>query len=136
MSIFSSIMSKIFHAGAPAAGSIVDAISQTAPETVSEAVSPSPTTTPDTGSKTVDVGVVLSQLASQKGGGGNYESSIVDLLKLLDLDSSLEARKELATELNVHVGADGSAEENVALHKAVVQKLEENGGKVPDSMKA
>ncbi|WP_158745721.1 DUF3597 family protein, partial [Acidisphaera sp. L21] len=59
-----------------------------------------------------------------------------DLLKLLDLDSSLDARKQLATELDVHVGADGSAEENVALHKAVVQKLEENGGKVPDSMKA
>ncbi|WP_158742791.1 DUF3597 family protein, partial [Acidisphaera sp. L21] len=69
----------------------------------------------------------------QKVGGGNYQSSIVDLLKLLDLDSSLDARKQLATELNVHVGADGSAEENVALHKAVVQKLEENGGKVPDS---
>ena len=65
----------------------------------------------------------------------NYETSIVDLLKLLDLDSSLEARKTLASELNVHAGADGSAEENVALHKAVVQKLEENGGKVPASMK-
>lgn len=83
----------------------------------------------------VDVDAVLSNLAAQKGGGGNYRQSIVDLLKLLDLDSSLGARKELAEELNVHAGADGSAEQNIALHKAVVRKLEENGGKVPESMK-
>jgi hypothetical protein len=83
----------------------------------------------------VDVDAVLSQLASQKGGGGNYRQSIVDLLKLLDLDSSLSARKALAQELNVHAGADGSAEQNIALHKAVMLKLEENGGKVPDSMR-
>ena len=78
---------------------------------------------------------MLSQMASQKGGGGNYQTSIVDLLKLLDLDSSLDARKQLGQELGVHAGADGSAEQNIALHKAVVQKLAENGGKVPDSMK-
>jgi hypothetical protein len=83
----------------------------------------------------VDVDAVLSRLASQKGGGGNYRQSIVDLLKLLDLDSSLSARKTLAQELNVHAGADGSAEQNIALHKAVMLKLEENGGKVPDSMR-
>lgn len=83
----------------------------------------------------VDIDRVLSELASQKGGGGNYRQSIVDLLKLLDLDSSLAARKDLAEELNVHAGAQGSAEQNMALHKAVVRKLEENGGKVPESMR-
>ena len=83
----------------------------------------------------IDVERILSGLASQKGGGGNWRTSIVDLLKLLDLDSSLTARKQLANELNVHEGADGSAEENIALHHAVMQKLEENGGKVPDSLK-
>jgi len=83
----------------------------------------------------VDVGAVLGQMASTKGGGGNYQTSIVDLLKLLDLDSSLDARKRLAQELAVHAGADGSAEGNIALHKAVMAKLAENGGKVPDSMK-
>ena len=83
----------------------------------------------------VDVGAVLSEMASMKGGGGNYQSSIVDLLKLLDLDSSLDARKQLANELNVHTGADGSAEENIALHKAVMDKLAENGGVVPDSLR-
>ena len=74
-------------------------------------------------------------MASAKNGGGNYESSIVDLLKLLDLDSSLPARKELANELGVHAGEDGSAEENIALHKAVMDKLAENGGVVPDSLR-
>ena len=75
-------------------------------------------------------------MASQKGGGGNYRTSIVDLLKLLDLDSSLAARKELAEELGVNAGAHGSAEQNIALHKAVMRKIAENGGKVPDSLKA
>jgi translation initiation factor 1 (eIF-1/SUI1) len=83
----------------------------------------------------VDVDRVLKDLAAKKGGGGNYRESIVDLLKLLDLDSSLEARKELAKELNVNAGAPGTAEQNIALQKAVLRKLAENGGKVPDSMK-
>jgi hypothetical protein len=83
----------------------------------------------------VDVDKVLADLASRKGGGGNYRESIVDLLKLLDLDSSLNARKELAQELNVNAGAHGSAEQNIALHKAVMRKVAENGGKVPESMK-
>jgi hypothetical protein len=73
-------------------------------------------------------------MASLKGGGGNYQTSIVDLLKLLDLDSSLSARKELAQELGVS-GEDGSAEKNIALHKAVMAKLAENGGVVPDSLR-
>ena len=83
----------------------------------------------------MDVGAVLAQMASQHGGGGNYQTSIVDLLKLLGLDSSLAARKELAQELNVHAGADGSAEQNIALHRAVMRRLAENGGRVPDSLK-
>ena len=83
----------------------------------------------------VDVEAVLIQLASTKGGGGNWRTSVVDLLKLLDLDSSLAARKDLANELNVHAGADGSAEQNIALQKAVMVKIAENGGKVPDSLR-
>jgi hypothetical protein len=83
----------------------------------------------------VDVDKVLGDMASKKGGGGNYRESIVDLLKLLDLDSSLNARKELARELNVNAGAPGSAEQNIALHNAVMRKVAENGGKVPESMK-
>lgn len=127
MSIFGSIMDKIFHhaSAAPAADSA------SAPS----ADNPAPTSGGGAGAPAVDVGAVLSQMASQKGGGGNYQTSIVDLLKLLDLDSSLDARKQLGQELGVHAGADGSAEQNIALHKAVVQKLAENGGTVPDSLK-
>ena len=78
----------------------------------------------------VDVDAVLADLASKKGEKLNYQSSIVDLMKLLDLDSSLDNRKELATELGYTGDKDGSAEMNIWLHKAVMKKLEENGGKV------
>jgi hypothetical protein len=91
---------------------------------------PAPSQTP----ASVDVEAILEQKAAAKGGGGNWRTSIVDLLKLLDIDSSLDARKELATELNVHAGAHGSAEQNIALSKAVWKKLAENGGRVPASL--
>ena len=58
----------------------------------------------------------------------------MDLLKLLGLDSSMNARKELAQELNVNAGAHGSAEQNIALHRAVMSKIAESGGRVPESM--
>jgi len=80
---------------------------------------------------------VVSQLESKAAANSqklNWKTSIVDLLKLLDLDSSLAARKELATELNVHAGADGSAEQNMALHKAVLAKIAANGGNVPKEL--
>ena len=83
----------------------------------------------------VDVDQILSQMAEMKGGGGNWRTSIVDLLKLLDLDSSLDARKDLAEELGVHAGAHGSAEQNIALSKAVWRKLAENGGQVPAGLR-
>ena len=78
----------------------------------------------------VDVDAVLAQAASEKDEQLNYKSSIVDLMKLLDLDSSLDNRKELATELGYTGNKDGSAEMNIWLHKAVMEKLEANGGKV------
>ena len=84
----------------------------------------------------VDVEAVLASMADLKGdGAGNWRTSIVDLLKLLGLDSSLEARKELAQELGVNAGPHGSAEQNIALSKAVWRKLAENGGLVPDSLR-
>ena len=78
----------------------------------------------------VDVDAILAQAAAEKGEQLNYKTSIVDLMKLLDLDSSLDNRKELATELGYTGDKDGSAEMNIWLHKAVMKKLEENGGKV------
>lgn len=135
MSIFSTIMNKVFHhkaAPAAAPAQAPAAAPQAAPQ-----VAPTATARPAPAApqQSVDVGAVLSEMASMKDGGGNYQSSIVDLLKLLDLDSSLTARKELAAELNVHAAADGSAEQNIALHKAVMQKLADNGGIVPDNLR-
>ncbi|MDX3911449.1 MAG: DUF3597 domain-containing protein [Sphingobium sp.] len=140
MGIFGSIMDKIFHHGAKAAAPApkVSAPSPTPtpavkPQATPVAAQPSPAQPAAT--QAVDVGAVLATMADMKGGGGNYQSSIVDLLKLLDLDSSLSARKELGSELGVHAGEDGSAEQNIALHKAVMTKLAENGGIVPDSLR-
>ena len=83
----------------------------------------------------VDVEQVLGQIASEKGNPDlNYKTSIVDLMKLLGLDSSLENRKELAHELGYTGATDGSAEMNIWLHKAVMRELAANGGKVPASM--
>jgi hypothetical protein len=137
MSVFGSIMSRIFNAAEkvihPTASAAADTTSAATPAaSATTQASSAPASAP---SQPVDVEAVLTEMAAGKGGGGNWKSSIVDLLKLLDLDSSLNARKELAGELNIHAGADGSAEENIALHRAVMQKLAENGGKVPDSLK-
>ncbi len=131
MSIFGAIMDKIFHhpAAQPDAAVVGHA----------EAAAPSPADTPPSveaaPAEPVDVEAVLTQMAEDKEFDGNWEESIVDLLKLLDLDSSLDARKTLADELNVHVAEAGTAEENIALHKAVMQKLADNGGHVPDNLR-
>jgi len=141
MSIFGNILGKIFHHDNAKAATTTDATlapgSAAPAPAASPAASPSPTPSPAPAEPAaVDVGAVLEAMASMKPDhGGNYQSSIVDLLKLLDLDSSLSARKELAQELGVHAGDDGSAEQNIALHRAVMDKLAENGGVVPDSMR-
>lgn len=84
----------------------------------------------------VDVEAVLTQISAQKGNPDlNWRSSIVDLMKLLDLDSSLTNRKELATELGYAGEKDGSAEMNIWLHRRVMEELEKNGGVVPAGMK-
>lgn len=145
MSVFGTILDKIFHhdknAAAPDAADsstsarpATNASTEAAPPTgVAAPTASNATSTPT--QPQVDVEAVLTKLAADKGGSSNWRQSIVDLLKLLDMDSSLSARKQLANELDVHAGADGSAEENIALHKAVMKKLAENGGKVPDSLK-
>ncbi|MDB5435141.1 MAG: hypothetical protein JWR47_1398 [Phenylobacterium sp.] len=137
MGVFSSIMDKIFHhpAAAQAAPQAQPqpAVATAAQPTAQSAAQPA---APASSLPQVDVEGVLVTMAEFKGDGGNWRTSIVDLLKLLDLDSGLQARKQLAEELGVHAGADGSAEENVALHQAVMQKLADNGGLVPDSLRA
>ncbi|MGG5809170.1 DUF3597 domain-containing protein, partial [Falsiroseomonas sp. CW058] len=83
----------------------------------------------------VDVEAVLREMAARNPQKLNWQTSIVDLMKLLDLDSGLAARKELAGELGYTGPQDGSAEMNIWLHRAVMRKLAENGGRVPDSLK-
>ena len=121
MSIFSKIWDRITGRNKPAPAPAPTA-------------GPAPTPAPTVASA-VDVEAVLVAMAEAKGGGGNWRTSIVDLLKLLDLDSSLDARKELAAELGVNAGAHGSAEQNIALSKAVWAKLAANGGQVPASLR-
>lgn len=85
---------------------------------------------------TVDIDQVLKGMAEKRGGQKlDYQHSIVDLMKMLDMDSSLEARKKLARELNYTGDMNDSARMNIWLHEQVIKKLEENGGQVPQSMK-
>lgn len=149
MGILSSIFDKILHHGQSSQSSPSQPSSQasaqqgagTATGTAQQAQTGSAAAQQASGTTTgpslqgIDIDATLSRLAASKGGGGNWRTSVVDLLKLLDLDSSLQARKTLANELNVHAGADGSAEQNIALQKAVMAKVAENGGKVPDSLR-
>lgn len=136
MSIFGNIMDKIFGRGAKAAPAPKPAAAapQAAPAVPRQAT-PAATAPVKPVPAPVDVEAVLTELAAAKGGGGNWQTSIVDLLKLLDLDSSLAARKELAEELKVNAGEPGSAEQNIALQKAVMRQLAANGGTVPASLR-
>ena len=83
----------------------------------------------------VDVEAILSGMAAQAGQQLNWRTSIVDLLKLLNLDSDLASRKELAAELDYKGDTSDSASMNIWLHRQVMNKLAANGGKVPADLK-
>lgn len=134
MGIFSSIRNAIF--GHPKAAPAPQAQAQPAPVAAGAAPQPAPQPQPAAPAAPVDVEAVLTAIVAEKGNPDlNWRSSIVDLMKLLGLDSSLDNRKELATELGYTGEKDGSAEMNIWLHKAVMTELEKNGGQVPASMK-
>lgn len=141
MGIFGDIMGKIFGTGAHAQTAAPGSPSTTAQPSASGGSSgaAAPTTggasAPAGGGASVDVGKVLADLAAKNGQNLDYKRSIVDLMKLLDLDSSLQARKALADELHYTGDKNDSASMNIWLHKQVVQKLADNGGKVPDDLK-
>jgi hypothetical protein len=143
MSIFGSIMSKIFgnHPAAAqdasTAGQPADTAAPAAatPSTPSASAPPSGLSTPGTTMAPVDVGAILTDMAAKNGQNLNWKQSIVDLMKLLGLDSSLDARKSLAQELNYSGDTSDSASMNIWLHKQVMNKLAENGGKVPAELK-
>ena len=93
------------------------------------------TAAPPTQAASVDVEQVLETKMAEKGNPDlNWRTSIVDLMKLLGLDSSLDNRKELATELGYTGEKDGSSEMNMWLHKEVMRQLAANGGTVPAGM--
>ena len=132
MSIFSKIKDAIFGnkaANAPAERPQIPAGMDGGPPAPSSP-SPAPAATGP-----VDVEQVLSDISASKGNPDlNYKTSIVDLMKLLGLDSNLDNRKELADELGYTGEKDGSAEMNIWLHKEVMRQLAANGGTVPASM--
>jgi hypothetical protein len=121
MSIFGSIVSAIFGKAKAAGGAIADSLGG--------ATRPQPMTREQ-------VEAQIQKVADSTGRKEyNWRQSIVDLMKLLDIDSSLNARKQLAKELGYTGALDGSAEMNIWLHKQVMTKLMETGGVVPDSLK-
>lgn len=131
MSIFSKIKDAIFgHKSAPAQGQPSSTSQPSGTPTGQSRVTPQPQQ-----SSQVDVEQVLTQIANEKGNPSlNYRTSIVDLMKLLGMDSSLDNRKELATELGYTGAKDGSAEMNIWLHKEVMRQLAAHGGKVPANL--
>ena len=136
MSIFGNIMSAIFGRSAQAQQGGV-AQPGGAGATGSPSITPSQGTGTGDGApmSNVDVGATLDQLAKQNKQKLDWKHSIVDLMKLLDLDSSLTARKALAKELNYSGDMNDSASMNIWLHKQVMAKLAANGGKVPADLK-
>jgi 3-oxoacyl-ACP reductase-like protein len=148
MGIFSSIASAIFGSkaaaettaaaapsAAPATYSMASETSTSAAAPASAAASaPTASSAPQPVTR-AQVEAIIAKIEADRGVKYNWRQSIVDLMKLLDLDSSLGARKELAQELGYKGALDGSAEMNVWLHKQVMEKLAEGGGKVPASLK-
>jgi hypothetical protein len=139
MGILSNIFHKLFPASHPAvkqgdpAQSATTPAKSDAPHTGDAPGSGAAVATPaiNASVESVDVTAILDNMVKQAGQPLNWRTSIVDLLKLLHLDSSLEARKELARELHYSGDTADSATMNMWLHRQVMQKLAANGGKVP-----
>ncbi|AMO24409.1 DUF3597 domain-containing protein [Ramlibacter solisilvae] len=141
MSIFKDILNKIFHRGGgeqaqtPAASAEAPMPSGADAATAGLAAQAAATAEAVAAMPPVDVEAVLNEIAAQNSQKLNWRTSIVDLMKLLDLDSSFKARKDLATELGYTGALDGSAEMNTWLHRQVMTKLAQNGGKVPAELR-
>jgi len=139
MGLLSNLMSKIFsHSGAtiattagagaaPAAAPSTATAQPGAPAAAAPAAPPAP-------AKVVDVAAILDGLAAKNPEKLDWKKSIVDLMKLVGMDSSFKARKQLAQELNYTGDPNDSASMNVWLHKQVLKKIAENGGKVPQDL--
>ncbi len=123
MGILSNILGKIFNRKPKAA-----------PQPAPTGSAPAPQAAPAPAPEPVDVEAVLEELAAENPQKLNWRTSIVDLMKLVGMESSLAERKELADELGYAGDKSDSATMNIWLHKEVLKKLAENGGKVPASL--
>jgi hypothetical protein len=142
MSIFGKIMSAIFGGKADAAtassaasggaATSSSAAAATGSRTASSAAAPSAPVAPP---QSVDVAAIVDKAAAAKGEKLEWRTSIVDLMKALDIDSSFAARKELAKELGYSGDSSDSASMNIWLHKKVMAELAANGGKLPPEIK-
>lgn len=134
MGILGSIFGKIFNSSAAEAAAKAATestpLGASAPAFAESAAAPAPAAMAE-----VDVEQLLDGMAAKASQKFNWKTSIVDLMKLLDLDSSLAARKELAKELDYTGDTNDSATMNVWLHRQVMNKLAANGGKVPADLK-
>ncbi|MCJ2024964.1 MULTISPECIES: DUF3597 domain-containing protein [unclassified Methylobacterium] len=133
MSLLGNIVSKILH---PFGGGQAEAAPSSTTSSSGQTSTPAPTGSAGGSSgDPVDVEAVLTGMAEKNPQKLDWRHSIVDLMKLLDLDSGLASRKQLADELHYTGDKEDSASMNIWLHKQVMQKLAENGGKVPDDLK-
>lgn len=126
--MLSNLMSKIFGhaapAGAPASGAgVAPAASGAAPASA-----------PATPAQPVDVTAILDGMAAKNPEKLDWKHSIVDLMKLVGMDSSLGARKQLATELGYTGNQSDTATMNMWLQKQVLKKIADNGGKLPPDL--
>jgi uncharacterized protein DUF3597 len=137
MGLLSNLISKVFsHAGTNTA---VTAAASAAPSTATTQPAatptvPAPTAAPAAPARVVDVTAILDGLAAKNPEKLDWKKSIVDLMKLVGMDSSFKARKQLAQELNYTGDPNDSASMNIWLHKQVLTKIAENGGKVPQEL--
>ena len=151
MGLLNNLMSKIFsHSNTTTAATAGTSVAPAAASSTAGAQAAAPTTAggqpaaalaaapkaaaPAAPAKTVDVAVILDGFAAKNSENLDWKKSIVDLMKLVGMDSSFKARKQLAQELNYTGDPNDSASMNVWLHKQVLIKIAENGGKVPQEL--
>ena len=136
MGLLSNLISKIFsHSGTTAAVTGAAAAAPVATPSIAPAQPAAPPpAAPAAPAKAVDVAAILDGLAAKNSEKLDWKKSIVDLMKLVGMDSSFKARKQLAQELNYTGDPNDSASMNVWLHKQVLIKISENGGKVPQEL--
>jgi hypothetical protein len=138
MSIFGSIMSKVLGRTPPSPISPAQAAPSAQTSGTAGGKSPGEASTASPSAPSgpqVDVAAVIDELKNKTTQELDWRHSIVDLMKLLSLDSSLAARKELAKELHYAGDTSDSASMNIWLHKQIMRNLAANGGKLPDDLK-